>query len=63
MSDAAERFDALEARVLELEQRIAEAGRRALFHADTAGEPVRVRAALADVGRALLFDPETPPAA
>lgn len=54
-------LDALEVRVAELEQRIAEAGRRALFHARNSGSRVApVGPILEAVGRALLFDTETP---
>lgn len=54
-------LDALEVRVAELEQRLAEAGRRALFHAGRGGRAVApVGPMLADVGRALLFNTETP---
>lgn len=56
-------LDELELRLGELEARIAEAGRRALFHAQNAGSRVApVGPILADVGRALLFDSETPDA-
>lgn len=71
-----ERIDALEARVTEIESRLAEAGRRVLFHADRErkGEDAVLASLgkerpedeaflsvfLADLGRALLFDTETP---
>ena len=54
-------LDELELRVAELEQRVAEAGRWALFHAQHGGSRVSPAGPmLADVGRALLFDSETP---
>lgn len=58
-----ERLAALEARLDEVERRLAEAGRRALFHAESgtvADIELALRETLAEVGRALLFDPETP---
>ena len=56
-----EPLDALELRVAELEQRVAEAGRRALFHSQRGGARVSPAGPmLADIGRALLFDSETP---
>lgn len=55
--------DALELRVAELEARVAEAGRRALFHAKHGGGRISpVGPILEEVGRALLFDTETPDA-
>lgn len=58
-----EEIAAINERLAEIESRLAEAGRRALFHSKQAGQFAgggRPETFLADIGRALLFDPETP---
>ena len=62
-AEQADQLAELQAKVAELEARIAEAGRRALFWGAEdvqTNEPEVLRVALAEVGRALLFDTETP---
>ena len=53
-------LDELELRVASLEARIAEAARRALFHAERGGARVAPAGLMfADIGRALIEEPET----
>ena len=62
MADYQAEIAAINARLAEIESRLAEAGRRALFYAREAVQLTADQQAryLEELGRALLFDPETP---